>query len=249
MTNRFFVGRDSIDGRWVSIVGAVARQMNRVLRLRPGHRIIVLDNSGWEYSVVLDHLTDDKVLGTVESRNVNQNESRLRIAVFQSVLKSDRFEFVLQKCTELGVVDIVPVLSDRTVRRLRHESRVERRTVRWQRVIKEAAEQSHRGRIPTLGTHMEFEVACQEAKGLSLIPWEEEQTLGIKEVLRDKKHSINRAGVSVFIGPEGGFTSEEISQAKTHGIIPVSLGRRILRSDTAAIVAVTSIFHENDDFG
>ena len=235
--HRFFVPPESIDGDAVTLSGAVARQLARVLRSRPGDRIAVLDDSGSEYLVALTSVRPESAHGTVEERRSSISaEPSVRIALYQAMLKADRFELVLQKATELGVSAFVPMLCARSV----PTGRVGGRGERWRRIITEAAEQSGRGRLPTLSEPVELVKAFDDLKGLALIPWEREAETGLKTALSriapDSRGGEN--SIDVFIGPEGGFTSEEVGCARARGVVSVSLGRRILRAETAAVSAI-----------
>lgn len=243
--HRFFIPAEWMDGDAVVIRGAPAHQVRDVLRLSPGDRIAVLDNSGMEYEVELEAVERGRASGAVrDSRPVA--EPRVSVTLYQALLKGSRFEFALQKCTELGVAGFVPLLCQRCVAR-DVGAVTERRLGRWRRIIAEAAEQSGRGRLPVLGPVMSFEQACQSALGLSLLPWEEERALGIRAALQ--RELPRRAGlvVSLFIGPEGGFTRSEVAFARECGVLPVTLGRRTLRAETAGLVAASAVFYECGD--
>jgi 16S rRNA (uracil1498-N3)-methyltransferase len=164
-------------------------------------------------------------------------------------LKADRFELVLQKCTELGVATFVPVLAQRSVPRV-GEKWAANRYPRWRRIVREAAEQSGRRRLPALESATGLRQACEAAEGVRIIPWEGERNTGIRVALKEAgTEAIRVKGVSVFTGPEGDLTAQEVSDAASSGIVPVSLGRRILRAETAAIVAVAAIQYELGELG
>jgi 16S rRNA (uracil1498-N3)-methyltransferase len=244
--HRFFVAPGSIEGENVTLTGEVAGRLERVLRMRPGDQIVVLDDSGWEYLVSLDRVTAREVHGRVTRRVLGKGEPQTRITLFQAVLKAGKFELVLQKGTELGVSAFVPFFCERSVPRDsggRHE--------RWQKIIKEAAEQSRRGRLPVLSTPVDFAGACAAADGPALIPWEEEGATGLKAALRalGKRAQGAPVEISVLTGPEGGFTQEEIELAREKGAVPVSLGSRILRAETAGIATVAAIMYEFGELG
>ena len=248
--HRFFISPQCIDGDAVTLSGPVARQLARVLRSRPGDRVVLLDDSGWEYLVTLTVVRSGQVLGLVADRLAPGGEPNARITLYQAVLKADRFELVLQKGTELGVSAFVPMFCARSVPRARESASKADRHDRWQRIVTEAAEQSGRGRIPTLERPMEFFKACDAAQGLAIIPWEEERETGLKTVLaRLKAGSSDGSSVSIFVGPEGGFTREEVDYARARGLVPVSLGDRILRAETAGIAAVAAIQYEAGELG
>ena len=248
--HRFFVPPASLDGDAVTLEGSTAHQLFRVLRARAGDRIVVLDNSGWEHRVTLDEVGPTVARGTITDRMPSRGEPEARITLYQAVLKSDRFDFVLQKGTELGVSSFVPVYCARSVPRETGERRTTSRYPRWRRIITEAAEQSRRGRIPSLAPPVDFITACEIVQGTAIIPWEEESETSLKSALGEwNLHGSSSASLSVFTGPEGGFTSEEVEEARARGIAPVTLGRRTLRAETASIAALAAIMYELGELG
>ena len=248
--HRFFVPQDQIDGKNVTLTGDVAHQLARVLRARPGEEIVVLDGSGWEYLVTLEDISPREVRGRLSERRPSRGEPETKVTLYQGVLRSDRFEFVLQKGTELGVSAFVPVFCERSVSQDTGPEWATGRYARWRKILSEAAEQSNRGRVPALEPHLEFPDACQAARGLSLIPWENEDTTGLKTALERLDSEVSPTpDVSVFIGPEGGFTEREVERARDRGIVPVSLGARVLRAETAAIATATVIMYELGELG
>lgn len=240
--HRFFVSEDSIRGDKVSLDPRVARQLREVLRARQGTRIILLDNTGYEHEVELSWVGRDGGEGMVKDSRPAPGEPRIQIHLYQSILKGDKFELVLQKGTEVGISAFYPVFSLRSVVTDVRPNKQER----WVRVLTEAAEQSGRGRLPLLADPVPFTDACEGLEGLSLIPYEEERARGLREVLREG----NSTGpVNLFIGPEGGFEEQEVEFARSQGITPVSLGPRLLRADTAGLVAATAVLYELGELG
>ena len=247
--HRFFVAPDCIDGDDAVVTGAVARQLSTVLRAAPGDRIALLDDTGREYIVTLSRVGAREAAGTVIGRTDDGGVPSAKITLYQAVLKADRFEQVLQKCTELGIATFVPVVAERSVPRV-GENWASSRYPRWLRIITEAAEQSGRSRLPVLEEPMVLSAACDAANGVCLIPWEEERDTGIRVALREAGGYAMRAnGVSVFTGPEGGLTEHEVRHAASRGIVPVSLGTRVLRAETAAMVAVAAVQYELGELG
>jgi 16S rRNA (uracil1498-N3)-methyltransferase len=241
--------------------------------MRPGERIVLLDDSGWEFDTELRAIQPDRVEGRVLSRRLAAGEPHTKISLYQGILKGDHLEFVLQKATELGVVEFVPLITARTI--VGRLDDVRKKRQRWERIIREAAEQSGRGRLPRLQEPMLFPGACARAQntgGLSMLPWEETRLdsdlslkralceadpftvnlfLGPEEGLTAEESKLARhygvRPVNLFIGPEGGFTQEEVDLARRHGIPTVTLGSRVLRAETAAVVAVAVVLHEMGD--
>ena len=246
--HRFFVPPECIDGDEAVVTGAAARQLATVLRAAPGDRIALLDDTGVEYLVTLSRVGPKEVVGVVTGRAVDAEAPSAPITLYQALLKADRFEQVLQKCTELGVARFVPIMTERCVPRV-GERRSANRYRRWRRIVTEAAEQSGRRRVPALEAAVGLKEACGAAEGVRLIPWEKERATGIRAALKAAGREAARGGVSVFVGPEGGLTADEIQLAASRGIAPVSLGPRVLRSETAAMAAVAAIQYELGELG
>jgi 16S rRNA (uracil1498-N3)-methyltransferase len=220
--------------------------LRNVLRLKPGAHVILLDNSGWEHETELTHVSSQRVEGRVVHKSVATGEPRTKITLYQSLLKLSKFELVLQKNTELGIVGFVPMITERCIiGSLEDISNT--KTERWWRILIEAAEQSRRGRLPTLRPAVMFPTACEDSArgGLSLIPWEEEKERSLRSVLRATERPP--FSINLFVGPEGGFTPQELAQAQRYGAIPITLGPRILRAETAGLVTAAAILHEFGD--
>jgi 16S rRNA (uracil1498-N3)-methyltransferase len=247
--HRFFIPSEWINGQQVTLVEDVAHQVRNVLRMRAGDRLIVLDDSGWEREVELSRVTPNVVIGYVAEERLAAGEPRTKISLYQGVLKAQKFEWVLQKGTELGLVEFVPVVCERSV--VGDLEDVDRKLGRWGRIIREAAEQSGRGRLPVLRPAMLFAQGCQRAMrsgGLALVPWEGEKEISLKAALAASGSGEDRPfSISLFIGPEGGLTPEEVQAARRYQAQPVSLGPRILRAETAGLVAASAILYELGD--
>ena len=246
--HRFFVPPECIDGDEAVVTGTAARQLATVLRAAPGDRIALLDDTGVEYLVTLSRVGPKEAAGVVTGRAVDAGKPSAPITLYQALLKADRFEQVLQKCTELGVARFVPVVTERCVPRV-DERWAANRYPRWRRIVTEAAEQSGRRRIPALEAAVDLKEACDAAEGVRIIPWEEERATGLRAALKAAGREAARGGVSVFVGPEGGLAADEIQLAASRGIAPVSLGPRVLRSETAAMAAVAAIQYELGELG
>ncbi|HLG51989.1 MAG TPA: RsmE family RNA methyltransferase [Chloroflexota bacterium] len=244
---RFFVSPRAIDRGQVEFARDQSRQIATVLRARVGERVIVLDNQGWLYEVRLDQVHPEATWGTVISRRLAPNEPRTKLTLYTALLKGDKLELVFQKCTEIGVSGFVPIICERCV----VGSIVsEHRQARWERIITEAAEQSERGRLPSLQPAMLFQQACEQVRGrgLSFIAWERGERSSLRAALAARaRESARPFVVNLFTGPEGGFTEDEIATASAYGIIPVGLGPRILRAETAPIVGATLVLAHGGD--
>lgn len=219
--------------------GKIAHQIINVLRSLPGDRFLLLDNEGSEYDTRLLNIEKRTAVMEITDRRSAQEDQSIRINLYQSLLKKEKFEMVLQKGTEIGVTSFTPIIAHRCIPLIK---KGEMKRDRWYAIIREAAEQSARGFLPGLNEAIPIQDAFRTAKGVSLIFWENEKVTGLYEVLVSYFSKQDR-DINIFLGPEGGFTDGEIDMARNNGIKSVSLGPRTLRSETAALVACANIFY------
>ncbi|NJK78662.1 MAG: 16S rRNA (uracil(1498)-N(3))-methyltransferase [Chloroflexaceae bacterium] len=255
-TYRFFVPPESLQGNTFELTDAeLAHQIGRVLRLRPGSRVLLLDGVGNACTVVLTDTTTERLRGDIVARTPAGGEPASRLTLYVPLIRAERFEWILQKGTETGAAAFVPVLWSRAVAT---EQRTERKLPRWQRIVREAAEQACRGWLPTVTPPITVEEACAEAatSDMALLLWEGPSypavtgqlhpTPSLRAILRPAAATPPRS-IAVLSGPEGGITPAELTSAVHRGIIPVSLGPRILRAETAPVVASAALFYELED--
>ncbi len=222
--HRFFV---PVTNGIARLSSAQQHQLRHVLRLRDGDEVAVFDGSGEEWVARLQ----GDLAEIVEVRRGNA-EPRTHLTLFQAAIKPARFELVLQKATELGVRRVVPFTCERSVA-------IGERPERWQAILVEAAEQSGRRIVPEMAGQRSFEECVTEAaQAAAFLPWEGATSGALRKT---------EGRVSLIIGPEGGFSKPEIEYARSKGVEVVSLGRRVLRSETAAIVAVALVLHLNEE--
>jgi 16S rRNA (uracil1498-N3)-methyltransferase len=246
-TPRFFIPPEWIQDSQVTLSGDFAHQVYNVLRLQAGDHIVVLDDTGWECEVELTAVERDAVSGRVVEERQSTGEPGTRISLYQSVLKARKFEWVLQKGTELGIVEFIPIICERSV--VGDVAEIDNKQERWRRIIREAAEQSRRGRLPVLHSTMMFSQACQRAinaGGMTAILYEQERIVGLKQALATSLGKASIGTISLFVGPEGGFTPDEVYLASQYGLRAISLGPRILRAETAGLAAATAILYETE---
>ena len=249
--HRFFLPPELFNSEIICLSAEISHQITRVLRLKPGQDIILLDNQGFEYGATLITIDNGTVFAKILSKNPVSSESSVKTTLFLALTQREKFEWSLQKCTELGASAFVPVITSRTLVQERQYS--ERKIIRWQHIIREAAEQSRRGRLPEISHPLTLEKIINSAIGnhdLLLIPWEEEHSMSLKKVLFSKE-VYTKVGVSIgiLIGPEGGFSAKEVDKAAERGFIPISLGKRILRMETAAMATLTMVLYELGEMG
>lgn len=243
--NRFFLPSSSISGNQVEFDGPTAHQIRDVLRLAVGNEVIVLDDSGWQYVVTLTRVERGAASGRIVSKKLASGESKTKIVLYQAVLKGAKFEWVLQKGTELGIAAFVPVITQRSIPTSDGESG---RHARWLRIIQEAAEQSHRARLPRLHQPLQLAKAVKQLAGLTIVPWEDETSVGIRSYLQDAS-TPSAFSINLFIGPEGGFSGDEIALLGAARAQSVTLGPRIFRAETAGLVAASAILFHYGDLG
>ncbi len=242
--HRFFVNPTQITSQTVALLDDQARQIADVLRLRVGERIGVLDNAGWLYEVGLTAVSRKRVVGEILGKTAVVSEPTTYITLFQSVLKRDKFEWVLQKGTEIGISRFVPVVTERSVAQNVKENKYDR----WQRILTEAAEQAERGIVPELAEACSLTeaLAAAQTADLALVAWAREAGEGngrLSTLLTPLKQQP-APHIALFIGPEGGFSPAEIEQAQQANVRPITLGPRILRTETAAMVAAAFILYD-----
>lgn len=240
--HRFFVAPGLVQqlDAVISLPKELAHQVRDVLHLQVGEQIVLLDNSGDEIPATVASVSKSAVDVRLLERRAGKSESNVRIILCQGLLKSARFEWILEKGTELGVSTFAPILCRRSMAGL--EDAGTSKIQRWQRIITEAAEQSGRARLPELLPIRPLKDALSNIPpgALALMPWEEERAVLLRDVLK----SSSSLTVVLFIGPEGGLTADEVKLARQHGVQIVSLGPRILRAETAALAAVASVMYE-----
>lgn len=241
--HRFFVDPEILRGNRVILPAATAHQIRNVLRLRPGSPILVLDNSGAEYEVVLRQVDKQQVVGEAIAKRPCPNEPSTHLTLYQALMKRDKFEWVLQKGTEVGVSQFVPVVTQHSL--VQDVDIKASKQARWHKIITEAAEQSRRGCIPELQPPQTLSQALADHPNQpGLIAWEEAKGLTLREVLTGGERPSH---ISLFIGPEGGFAAEEVEAAQAAGLQAITLGKRILRAETAALVASALVFYQLDE--
>lgn len=249
MTRRFYADAASLTGDRIEIDGALAHRLATVLRMHAGDEVILFDGSGEDIRVRLDGVSDRRVGAGVIERAAGPREPRVRLHLYQSITKGDRFEWLLEKSTEIGVARVVPLVAARSVVKTPAGGN---RADRWRRIAVEAAEQCGRSAVPEIGPPQPFDDALRGAPGILLLPYEEagDAAPSIHDVLNRRIDDVFAlAEVSVFIGPEGGYDGAEIERADEAGAELVTLGDRVLRSETAGLVAATLVMHAVGELG
>lgn len=244
---RFFVSPELLHSSRATISGELFRHISTVLRLKPGATIILADGCGHEAVAVVSEIGKEGIAVDLQPfYAVSADEGALPVTLYQGLPKGEKMDLVLQKATELGVSRIVPFNAGRSIARLEGE-RLEKRVGRWEKIVQEAARQSARSSVPSVGFCRDLQELLQVEEGcLKLLLWEGEKEQGLRAMIENIEKPES---VSIIIGPEGGLTPEEAAQAERAGYIPVTLGRRILRTETAGLAVVAILQYVWGDLG
>jgi 16S rRNA (uracil1498-N3)-methyltransferase len=235
-------------GEIFDLGGENLRYVKSVLRMKKGDHLVLFDGAGWEYETVIKNFSADGIKVEILGKKRIQDESP-RITVLQALPKANKMDSIVRKATELGVRRIIPFRSARSVPQLTAD-KAHARVSRWRSIATEAARQCGRADIPEVDDVLSFEEMLASGQGemLKIIFWEEVSERGIKKILRDKRYEGTR-DIAVMIGPEGGFSREEVASAVRRGFISVSLGRNVLKVETAAVTIFSIIQYELGIFG
>lgn len=238
---KFFIKKNEISRGQVRLLGEDEKHIKTVLRAREGEEVTLCDGEGMDYLCRIASL-ERGVLLDVLSKTPCETEPKTKLTLYQGLPKADKMEWIIQKCVEIGIDRIVPMATERAIVKL--DKKEGKKLERWQKIAEAAAKQSGRGKIPEVSQRaLKFAEAVEEAAGLdgAVIPYEKEPP---ENGLRQFAAGFSGKTAGIFIGPEGGFSEEEIASAKEKGIRPISLGKRILRTETAGMVTAAILLYE-----
>lgn len=243
---RFYVPQPQILNGVLKVEGSEVKHIRRVLRLKVGEEIIVFDGLGNEFEGTIVEEVSSSVVIRVQNISSSKSESPLEIILAQSLLKGEKMDYLIQKATELGVKEIIPFFSSRSIPLL-EKSGKQKRYQRWEKIAIEGSKQCGRGMIPKIEPLQDYYEVLQTASSdfLRLILWEKEE-FRLKEALERSKE---KKRIFFIVGPEGGFSKEEIEEAKRAGFIIVTLGKRVLRAETASLCLLSILQYDRGDIG
>ena len=240
--NRFFVDPEAVSEKSVNISDETASQIRKVLRLKEGTAVQFLDDRGWLYESEIHYIDSKNLTAEIKEKRPAEGEPSCAVSLYIGLTQREKFEWILQKCTEAGVRRIIPMITERSL--IRKASDIKGKTDRWEKILKEASEQCGRGLIPELSDALTFRDAVKAGSDAdaALFCWEDEKQKTLREILEPLHGSSSN--ISVMIGPEGGFSAEEAALAQENGWSAVTLGQRIYRMETAAIASVILTLYE-----
>ena len=238
----FFVEQEQIEEKGIRILGSDVNHIRNVLRMRPGEEILISSREGGDYHCSIESLDEDEVYAGIMWKEELGRELACQVILFQGLPKGDKMEMIIQKNVELGVHAIVPVAMKRSVVKL-DDKKAQAKISRWQGIAEAAAKQSKRDVIPQIDRLMSLKEALKEAEGfeVSLLPYENAEGMEATRRLLEGIRPGQR--VAIFIGPEGGFEDSEVEAALSMGTKPVTLGRRILRTETAGLAVLSMLVY------
>lgn len=244
---RFFTEPENIKDDFALIIED-ASHITKVLRMNIGDEILLFDGTGYEYVAQLTKVSGDMCEAKIISSEFSAQEPKTKVTVYQGIPKSGKMEGIIQKSVELGVHTITPVSTDRCVSKLDGGKKQAEKLKRWNKIAVEAAKQCGRGILPRVTPPLTFDEAIAEMQNsdLALMPYEMLAHMGVSNI-KDTLCGTDAQNISVIIGPEGGFSNTEAEKAKEKGLKLVSLGRRILRTETVSHAVLAMIMYEKDE--
>ncbi len=235
--HRFFADKSAFTQNNAKITGEDVAHITKVLRLKENDSIILCNGEGTDYECRISGMDKNSITADIISTYPNEAESSISITLYQGLPKSDKMDLIIQKCVELGVDAIVPVETARCVAKIKDDGK---KRIRWQRIAEEAAKQCGRGIIPKVCDAVSFDKAITGQHDLKIMPYECERQSNLSNALASAEKNCS---IAIYIGPEGGFEQSEADAAVGAGVKTVTLGKRILRCETAGIATVSAIMY------
>lgn len=239
--HRFYVDNSKLSEEVITITGEDVNHIKNVLRMKKGDKLIICNGQGIEYCCIIDKVCEKEIIAVIQETTQSEAELPSHIYLFQGLPKKDKMDLIVQKAVELGIYEIIPVMMKRTIVKLEDKKKEEKKLERWQSIAEGAAKQSGRGMIPKVHEVVSFKEAVIMAQklGISMLPYECATKIArTKELIAS---CCEKESIGVFIGPEGGFDPEEVEWAEKAGIEAVTLGKRILRTETAGLTILSNL--------
>ncbi len=248
--HRFFVDTCQIDfmQNQIIIENGDVRHISKVLRLKEKDMIEICDGANMEYICEIQSIDKNNVLLSIIDKKQSTKEPPVKVVLYQGIPKGNKMDLIIQKTVELGITEIIPVEMKRTIVQFRGNKDKQNKVERWQKIALEAAKQSKRGIVPIIHLPISFDDALKHSKKnqLNIMPYEDEDKKGFKNIIESLDKS-NISEIGIWIGPEGGLDEEEITTAIKNGIYIITLGPRILRTETAGFTILSLVMYELGD--
>ncbi|ONI44290.1 hypothetical protein AN641_07565 [Candidatus Epulonipiscioides gigas] len=240
---KYFVDSSNIKEDTILITDDNFHHIKNVMRFNLQDELTIGNKENINYKCVIEEIGKDFIKAKILETFMANTEPSIEVVLFAPLIKGDKMELVIQKAIEIGATKIIPIYTKNCVVKLEAEKKTTSKLERWNKIAESASKQSGRGVIVSVEMPMDFKNALSFAKEnfeINIIPYEKEQSINIKTALRDNTFS----GIGIFIGPEGGFDKDEIALSEQFNVVSVSLGQRILRSETASIVSIALVIYE-----
>ncbi len=243
---KFFIKKDDIKNNTIKITGQDATHISKVLRHTAGDTLTLCDGEGTDFLAEITECTKDFVDVKITDTIPCLAEPKISVTLFQGIPKQGKMDYIIEKCTELGIARIVPVSTKRSVVKIDDKKSEAKKLDRWRKIAAESVKQCGRGTIPEITDVMTVDEAINFSKSLDLTiaAYENERDISIKSVLSESRPET----IGIFIGPEGGLDDKEVEKFKSADIKTVTLGRRILRTETAGHTVLTAVMYEYNEF-
>lgn len=240
----FYVEKSQISEEEIRITGSDVNHIKNVLRMEIGEHLVICDREGKDYYCELASLEKDEIIAKINQINDTESELPAKLYLFQGIPKKDKMELIIQKAVELGIYEVIPVAMKRCVAKIEDGKKEQKKLERWQGIATSAAKQSGRGIIPEIHSVMNFHEAVSYGKELEfcLVPYEQAENMSV--TVAEVKRACKGKSIGIFIGPEGGFDEKEIEEIETAGFHAVTLGKRILRTETAGLTILSILMYE-----
>lgn len=245
----FYVENSQIQEDKIKILGTDVNHIKNVLRMQPGERIVICNGEGTDFYCIIETISGEEVIVKVEEMNDTKSELPSKIYLFQGIPKKDKMELIIQKAVELGVYEVVPVSMKRCVAKIEDGKKEKKKLERWQSISTSAAKQSGRGIIPKVHEVLSFKEALQYAGKLDGVMVPYELADGIEESAKVIKKNSQKQSIGIFIGPEGGFDEKEMEEVLKSEFDIITLGKRILRTETAGLTILSILMFELELLG
>lgn len=242
----FYIKNNQLNGEKAVVLGEDVKHIKDVLRYNIGDEISLCDEEGYKYNGEILSFSKDSVEVNILEKLETTSESKLNITLYQGLPKADKLEFIIQKCTELGVNEVVPVITDRVIVKLDEKS-TPKKVERWNKIALEAAKQSGRQKVPVVQNPIKLKNSIENISkyDIVILPYECEKEVTLKKILKSLDKGLKN--IAIVIGPEGGFSEEDLKVLDLPNVKKVTLGPRILRTETAGLATISATIYELED--
>lgn len=242
----FYIKNNQLNGEKAVVLGEDVKHIKDVLRYNIGDEISLCDEEGYKYNGKILSFSKDSVEVNILEKLETTSESKLNITLYQGLPKADKLEFIIQKCTELGVNEVVPVITDRVIVKLDEKS-TPKKVERWNKIALEAAKQSGRQKVPVVQNPIKLKNSIENISkyDIVILPYECEKEVTLKKILKSLDKGLKN--IAIVIGPEGGFSEEDLKVLDLPNVKKVTLGPRILRTETAGLATISATIYELED--